>query len=166
MGDTPTAISFYQLLASTSFTLLGLWFAVLGLGRGDWSDPSRHRERLHVALFFFLPGTMGLASVLGGTNAVAWRVVFVLGAVVGLVESLRFLLGHQGLPGTTERLLGVLAPVLYLLVGVGAFVPGPQAGLTPLQIEGFVVGAVFLLGLTHVWRAFAERPARVAAPPR
>ncbi len=161
-----TAVTFYQLLASISFTLLGLWFVVLGLGRGDWSDPSRHRERLHVALFFFLPGTMGLASVLGGTNTVAWRVVFVLGAVVGLTESVRFLVGRQGLPGSVERVLAVLAPLLYLLVGLAAFVPGPEAGLAPLQIEGFVVAGVFLLGLTHVWRALAEAPARVASPPR
>ncbi|MCD2196792.1 hypothetical protein LQ327_25810 [Actinomycetospora endophytica] len=166
MGDTQTAFSFYQTLASISFTLLGLWFVVLGIGRGDWGSPARHRERLHVALFFFLPGTMGLASVLGGTNPLAWRVVFVLGAVIGLVESVPFLIGHQGLPGTVERVLGVLAPLLYLLVALAAFVPGPRAGLAPLQIEGFVIAAVFLLGLTHLWRAFAETPVAVSSRPR
>ena len=102
--------------------------------------------------------------MLGGTNTVAWRVVFVLGGVIGLAESVRFLLRRQGLPGSVERVLATAAPLLYLLVVLAAFVPGPQAGLAPLQIEGFVGAAVFLLGLAHVWRAFAEAPVDVASP--
>ncbi|MDL5154960.1 hypothetical protein [Actinomycetospora termitidis] len=159
MGDAQAAMAFYQLLASVSFTLLGLWFTALNLAHADWRHPGRHRERLHVALLFLLPGTLGLTSVLAGSNPIAWRVVFVLGGVIGLGESLVFLIRRRGLPGAGERVLAVLAPVLYALVVATAFVPTPVAGLVPLQIEGFVVAAVFLVGLTHVWRAFAERPA-------
>jgi hypothetical protein len=45
------AVAFYQLLATVSFTLLGLWFVVVGLSHGPWrTDPLRHRYDLHVAL--------------------------------------------------------------------------------------------------------------------
>ena len=41
------ALAFYQLLATASFTLLGLWFVVVGLSHGGWrTDPARHRYDL------------------------------------------------------------------------------------------------------------------------
>ena len=32
------AIAFYQSLSGVSFTLLGIWFAVMQFGHGDWRD--------------------------------------------------------------------------------------------------------------------------------
>ena len=64
------ALAFYQLLATASFTLLGLWFVVVGLSHGGWrTDPTRHRYDLHVALHFLLPGATGLAAGLAGGEA-------------------------------------------------------------------------------------------------
>jgi hypothetical protein len=152
------AASFYQTLTTISFTLLGLWFVVLGLSHPDWRAPSRHRARLHVALCFFLPGVMGLVAILGGTNPLVWRLTFLLGGVMGLVESLRYMRAPDRLTGPGENVLGVLAAVLHAMVAAAAFIPAPVGGLAPLQLEGFVVTLVFLLGMVHVWRALSERP--------
>jgi hypothetical protein len=65
------ATVFYQALSGVSFTLLGLWFGVIQFAHGGWrSDPARHRATLHIALHFFLPGTMALGSLLSGTPTV------------------------------------------------------------------------------------------------
>lgn len=159
------AATFYQLLATVSFTLLGLWFVVQGLSHGPWhGDPGRHRSARHIALHFFLPGTMGLAAVLAGGEPLVWRVTFLLGALIGLVESIGFLRAAPGPAGVSHRVLRALGPVLYLLVGAAALVPGPLGGLVPLQLEGIATGLVFLAGLGYVWLAYAE-PAPFAEAP-
>jgi hypothetical protein len=101
------ALAFYQLLATASFTLLGLWFVVVGLSHGGWrTDPARHRYDLHVALHFLLPGATGLAAVLAGGEPLFWRVAALLAVAVtslplglvpmqieGMVTGLVFLAG-------------------------------------------------------------------------
>ncbi|MEJ8280338.1 hypothetical protein [Pseudonocardia spirodelae] len=157
------ALSFYQSLSSVSFTLLGLWFTVIGLSHGGWrSDPALHRSTLHVALHFFLPGLMGLGSVLAGGNSVAWRVTFGVLGLIGLVESLAFLRHRLGPAAPAVRLLRLLDPLLYALVVATVFLPGPVAGVTPLQVEGAVTGLLFVVGLCYLWFAFAQRA--TAAP--
>jgi hypothetical protein len=155
------ATSFYQLLTTVSLTLLGLWFAVLGIAHGGWrDDPVRHRATLHIALLLLLPGVMGLASVLGGTNPVLWRTAFMLGGVVGVVEAVQFVRAPHRPSGVLERVLQGAAPLLYTLVIGAALVPVPLGGLVPLQVEGIATGLVFLAGIAHLWLAFAEAPPR------
>lgn len=152
--------TFYQTLTSVSFTLLGLWFAVMQFSHGGWrSDPERHRATLHVALHFFLPGVLGLGSLLGGTgaNGLVWRVTFVVGGVVGLFEAIVFLSGARPALGLGSRLLRVLSPVLWALVVIAAFLPTLTPSITSLQVEGVAVALIFICGLCYVWLAFAER---------
>ena len=154
------ATVFYQALSGVSFTLLGLWFGVLQFAHGGWrSDPARHRATLHIALHFFLPGTMALGSLLSGDSdgGLLWRAAFVLGGVIGCAESVTFLSVPSGVPGLGAQTLRLLDPLLYALVVVVAFVPGPVGALTPLQMEGVLTGLLFLTGLCYVWLAFAER---------
>jgi hypothetical protein len=154
------ATVFYQALSGVSFTLLGLWFGVLQFAHGGWrSDPARHRATLHIALHFFLPGTMALGSLLSGDSdgGLLWRVAFVLGGVIGCAESVTFLLVRSGVPGLGVQVLRLLDPLLYALVVVVAFVPGPVGVLAPRQLEGVLTGLLFLTGLCYVWLAFAER---------
>ncbi|HYZ08087.1 MAG: hypothetical protein M3291_12040 [Actinomycetota bacterium] len=154
------ATVFYQALSGVSFTLLGLWFGVIQFAHGGWrSDPRRHRATLHIALHFFLPGTMALGSLLSGDadGGLLWRVAFVLGGVIGCAESVAFLRFPSGVPGLGVSALRLLDPLLYALVVVVAFVPGPVGVLTPLQMEGVLTGLLFLTGLCYVWLAFAER---------
>ena len=123
------ALAFYQLLATASFTLLGLWFVVVGLSHGGWrTDPVRHRYDLHVALHFLLPGATGLAAVLAGGEPLFWRVAALLSAIAGLAESLGFLAAPgfpRALPG---RFLRALDPLLYAGVGVAAVTSPARPG--------------------------------------
>ena len=152
--------TFYQTLTSVSFTLLGLWFGVMQFSHGGWrSDPDRHRTTLHIALHFFLPGVLGLGSLLGGTasSGLVWRVTFVVGGAVGLVEAIAYLTSARPALGFAPLLLRLISPTLWALVIVAAFVPQLSIGVTSLQLEGVAVGLIFVCGLCYVWLAFAER---------
>lgn len=156
---------FYQTLSAMSFTLLGVWFAVIQFSNGRWrSNPQRHRTNLHVALHFFLPGFLGLGALLSGSGdgGLIWRLVFVLGGMVGVVESLSFLLVPGGLLGLAGRFLRTADPVLYMLMVLAAVLPAGLFVVTPLQIEGMVTGTLFMFGLCYAWLAFAE-PASTTA---
>jgi hypothetical protein len=153
------SVTFYQTLTSVSFTLLGLWFGVIQFAHGGWrSDPDRHQATLHIALHFFLPGVLGLASLLGGSgaNGLIWRVTFVVGGVIGLFEAIVYLTGARPALGFGSKLLRVFSPALWALVVIAAFLP-PLLNLSSLQVEGLAVGLIFVCGLCYVWLAFAER---------
>jgi len=154
----PTS-TFYQTLSGVSFTLLGLWFTVMQLGHGGWrTDPTRHRAGLHIALHFFLPGVLGLFSLLVGapSGSLIWRITFAVGGLIGLAEAVDYL-GNKSRP-TESRALGLalLDPVIFLAVVGGVFLPADVLIITPLQAEGIVVGVAFLSGLASAWLAFAE----------
>jgi hypothetical protein len=155
------AISFYQTLTSVSFTLLTIWFAVMQFSHGGWrSDPTLHRSTLHIALHFFLPGMLGLGSLLSSPTdgGVIWRSAFILAGVLGAAESIQFFGSPGGPTGSTHRALRALDPLLYLGLVITSFIPAKSLMLTPLQIGGMVNGALFLTGLGYVWLAFAEPP--------
>lgn len=152
-------ITFYQTLAGMSFTLLGLWFGVLQFAGGSWrTDPAKHRWSLHIALHFFLPGMASLASMLAaGTSGSIWRITFVAVGLVGLVEAVSFLRTAVLPRPRSSRILCVLDPVLYALMGAVALAPKEAFGVPRLHLAGMAAGLVFLVGLCHVWLAFAER---------
>ena len=164
------AIAFYQLLATASFTLLGLWFVVVGLSHGGWrTDPVRHRFDLHVALHFLLPGATGLAAVLAGGEPLFWRAAALLAAVAGVAESIAFLGAPHFPRAPAGRILRSLDPLLYALVGAAAVTSLPIANVVPMQVEGAATGLVFLAGTAYLWLAYAERPTPrppAAAPDR
>ena len=155
------AVAFYQTLTSVSFTLLTIWFAVMQFSHGGWrTDGDRHRATLHIALHFFLPGMLGLSSLLSAPadGGVIWRAAFVLAGAIGAAEAVQFLVAPEGPDGSVQRALRALDPLLYLALVAAAFVPAKATTLTPLQIGGMINGALFLSGLCSVWLAFAERP--------
>jgi hypothetical protein len=153
------AITFYQSLSGVSFTLLGIWFAVLQMGHGDWMDRHRHRSTLHIALHFFLPGLAGLVAVLaaGAADGLVWRFAFLLAGMVGLVEAVGFLLTPGGPRALSGRALRVLDVPAYLAVMAVTLVRPGEFALSPLQLAGLATGTVFTLGLCYVWLAFSER---------
>jgi hypothetical protein len=153
------AITFYQALAGTSFTLLGLWFGIVQFAHGGWRiDPRQHRAGLHVALHFFLPGMASLASMLaaGVAGGFIWRSTFVVTGLIGLVEAVSFLRLRLEAVALPSRILRSLDPVLYAAMVVVACVPPGLHALTPLQLAGMATGGVFLVGLCFMWLAFAE----------
>lgn len=159
--------AFYQTLTGVSFTLLGLWFAVMQFSHGRWrSDPARHRTTLHIAMHFFLPGVLGLSSLLGSSagSGLVWRVTFAAGGMIGLVESITYLRRHRIPLGAPARVLRLASPVLWVLVIIASMLPTRAGALTSLQIEGMAVGLVFICGLCYVWLAFAEREVQPDRP--
>ncbi|MDF2978302.1 MAG: conserved rane protein of unknown function [Actinomycetospora sp.] len=154
------ALSFYQLLTTVSFTLLGLWFVVLGLDPRWRQDPTRHRASLHTTLMFFLPGVMGLGSVLSGGDALFWRAFFVVGGLAGLAEAVAYLRA----PADGDRVLRALAPPAYAAVVAAAVLPGPVLGLVPLQVEGLATGLVFVGGTAGLWLALTRSREPAARP--
>jgi hypothetical protein len=168
------AVFFYQTLTNISFTLLGIWFAVMQFAHGAWlADEHRHRSMLHIALHFFLPGMAGLASLLSapGDSGLVWRLSFIVAGIAGAAESVEFIRAPHGPIGVPQRTLRALDPVLYLAVVATAFVPATGFVLAPLQVGGIVNGLILLTGLFFVWLAYAERatvdqqPARPPAQP-
>jgi hypothetical protein len=170
------ATTFYQVLTTASFTLLGIWVGVMQFAHGGWrTDPARHATTLHVTLKFFLPGVVGLASLLGsaGSGGLVWRVTFMLGGLAGAAESVHFLLRGAARPAAIRR-LALVDPLLYLAMVTVAFVPGGVLAVTPLQAEGMATGLVFVTGLLGVWIALSEQaaaddpapaPVRTSRPP-
>ncbi|HEU0087920.1 MAG TPA: hypothetical protein VFQ77_09745 [Pseudonocardiaceae bacterium] len=159
---------FYQTLSSMSFTLLGIWFAVMQFANGSWrGDPQRHRANLHIALHFFLPGFLGLSALLSGNpdSGLLWRSVFVLGGLVAVAESLSFLQLSRAPFGLAGQVLRMLDPVLLTLMVVAAVLPEGLFLVTPLQIEGMLTGLLFMSGLCYVWLAFAEPAPPTPQPP-
>jgi hypothetical protein len=151
--------TFYQALTTVSFTLLGIWLAVMQSAHGGWrTDPARHATTLHITLKFFLPGVLGLVSLLGSSTGggLVWRVAFVVGGLAGFVESVRYLLRDIGRPVAVRR-LALADPVLYLLFVTVALLPASTLAVTPLQAEGLATGTVFVTGLLGVWIALSER---------
>lgn len=160
--------NFYQTLTGTSFTLLGLWLTIMQLSHGGWrTDPVRHRATIHIALHFFLPGVLGMFSLLTGVGdgGVLWRTTFVIGGGIGLIEALACLRAGALPHGRIHAALSQLDPALYLAVIVAAFVPPRTVALTPLQIEGMTTGLLFVSGLCSAWLAFAEREVPGPPPP-
>lgn len=160
--------TFYQVLTNTSFAVLGIWIGVMQFAHGGWrSDPARHATTLHLTLKFFLPGTVGLASLLGsaGNGGLVWRITFVLGGLVGVAESVYFLVRGLGYPAAVRR-LALADPLLYIVIVVVAFLPASALAVTPLQAEGMATGLVFVTGLVGVWIALSERaPAAATEQP-
>jgi hypothetical protein len=158
------AIPFYSALTSVSFTLLGIWFAVMQFGHGEWRD-NRHRSTLHIALHFFLPGLAGMVALLAGNVAggLIWRMAFLVVGIVGVVESIGFLGAPDAPRAAVGRFLAVLGVPVYAIVAAGTFVRQDQLALTPLQLEGLANALLFVIGMCLVWLAFAERRSAMQA---
>ena len=163
------ATGFYETLAGTSLTLLGLWIGVLQLAPAGWrTDAAGRASTLHLSLKFFLPGVLGLASLLStaGDSALVWRAAFAVGGLIGFVESVRYL-GRVARPAALRR-LAVVDPVLFLLMAAVALLPAGVLPIPALQAEGIVAALVFVTGLVGVWFALADRapePALRTSPP-
>jgi len=161
--------TFYQTLSGVSFTLLGLWFTIMQLGHGGWrTEPARHRAGLHIALHFFLPGVLGMFSLLvsAPSGSLIWRITFALGGLIGLTEAIDYL-GSKSRPTELRALgLALLDPVIFVAVAGGSFLSADALIITPLQVEGIVVGIAFVSGLSSAWFALAEPLAGASAEAR
>lgn len=154
--------AFYATASGLCFTLLGFWWVVVQFRHDDLtSDGPRRRLAFVVSLHFVIPGIMSLASLLAGDNGLLWRIAFGSAGILGLAAVV--IAGRQGVPGATgtmamiQRLEWVVAP-LYIVLTLVAIVPESVRGfgLQPLQVEGYVLTTIVLLGILFAWALFTE----------
>jgi hypothetical protein len=150
--------TFYSIVSAINFTLLGLWWVAVK-ERSDigGTDARRRRMAYLVSLSFVIPGTVSLLAQVAPDEPVLWRTSFTLAGVAGAVgiallgQSLRDLTGETLL----VRVLWWVAVPMYVLVALVAAVPGiPDAldlRLSSIEIEGFLLSLLVLLGVQAAW---------------
>jgi hypothetical protein len=153
--DTST---FYATASALCFTLLGFWWVVVEYKHDELttSPGSRHFTFL-VSLHFILPGIVSLASLLA-TGAL-WRVAFGLAGLTGMLAVIVGMRDIEALPGPVRGLgrAAWLGVPLYGLLTVVAIFPDlarSLLSLEPLQVEGFILLVVLLLGILLAWILF------------
>ena len=155
--------AFYQTVSTFCFTLLGLWWAVVQLRHSEWtSDVTWRRMAYSVHLSFLVPGVMSLGAQTAGEIKIIWRLVFVAScalAVLGLVflARARPLTPYRGWFLRHGRWLTIGA---YVIIAVVAFAPELAQQLDPkltaLQIEGWLLTLVVMLGVSVAWDLLVE----------
>jgi hypothetical protein len=141
--------AFYGAISPAALALLGLWLVAVQM-RADEVRASRElsRRTYAVALFFALPGLMGVMALVDTANPVFWRVSF---GLIGLAGA-AVLFPVRGLPGgeRVRNAADVLAVILYAAIAVLAIIGGPVAErtaavlLTAMIFVGFNVAWLFL----------------------
>ena len=159
--------NFYAVATGLSFTLLGLWWVVVALHLDVWmNDPGLRRLARNVSQYFVVPGLMSLVSLIAVSETVLWRFGFGVGALLGLVESMRAATGRSraiSLSGA-PRAVAVVAAVMYLIAGALAVDPTLPAAagvdLSALEVEALLVALLLFLGVNVVWTFFAHPPGK------
>jgi hypothetical protein len=161
---------FYSTTAQACFTVLSVWWVILGLNFQRWvKDPPRRLMVYDVSLYFLLPGLMSLVSLLAVGVPGIWRVAFALGATAGAIESVilpihRARRGRSGLP---ERGADWVSFALYALIAVVAVRPSlvgsAGLGLRPLEVEGILIAALLLVGFLLAGLMFVTAAGEAAA---
>ena len=142
---------FYGAVSAACFALLGLWWVVIELNHGSWlEDPALRRTAGRVSLYFLIPGTISLLSMLDD-GGVFWRVVFLTGAAVGLGDAI--LAARAGPTPGASRAFSLVGFGTFALVALVAAIPGlvRNLGVAPLAVEGVLVALLLLLGAWMAW---------------
>lgn len=143
--------AFYQLLAGTSFTLVGLWWVVVDK-RPRWkTDPVRRRLAGGTYVSFLLPGLMATLAQIDRQTPYLWRVSFVLCAGVGLWSTsgllrLEWSTSEQVGPFRRFRWAVVAIYLAILALGAAPTLAG-RLGVAPLVVGGVLL--VLLVVLAH-----------------
>jgi hypothetical protein len=161
--------TFYTTVAQASFTLLALWWVLLQIRHDEWFVDAPYRRSVYdVSLYFLLPGMMSLASLLAVQETSIWRASFAVFGIVGAIES-AFLMARRGPMRAARPLMragDVLSLLLYGLVALVALwkeLPAELGiDLRPLEVEGLLVAALLLLGITLAAAIFVSTGPHVA----
>jgi len=159
--------SFYAIVTGICFALTGLWWNVVE-GRKDWlADPKMRSLAGGVYASFLVPGVMSLGAQIGGENKLVWRTVFVLAALAGIFFTgrLHIHMLKSGQAGLFARSRWVVV-LLYVLVAILGLLPELAAplGLTPIQVEAFLLCIIILNGHGLAWEMMTRRPAEKPSP--
>lgn len=164
--DTST---FYATASALCFTLLGFWWVVVEYRHAELTrDPGSRTFTFLVSLHFIVPGLVSLASLLA-TGAL-WRVAFGLAGLTGMAAVIVGMRNVAARPGPLRGLgraawLGVPLYGLLTLVAAVPDVARTSLQLEPLQVEGFILLVVLLLGILLAWTLFTGQLADAEEAP-
>jgi hypothetical protein len=159
---------FYAATGGACFALLGLWWVVIQLNQESWlRDRDLRRMAGRTSLYFLLPGTMSILSLLDPDGPIFWRAVFLSGAAVGLVEALLALRSARGRASGQPAALLIASFAIYAAVAVVALSPAliRRLGLVPLLVEGVLLAGLILLGAALAWTQFVASAERANTAP-
>jgi hypothetical protein len=153
--------SFYAIVSGICFALTGLWWTVVE-ARKDWLKDAKLRSLAGgVYASFLIPGVMSLGAQIGGDNKLVWRTVFAIAAILGMIFTIRLLnvIRKTPNPGFFARSRWLVV-ALYLLVLILGLFPGLAAptGLTPIQVEAFLLSIIILNGHCLAWEMMTHKP--------
>ena len=161
---------FYAAVGGACFALLGLWWVVIELNHGAWlRDRQLRRMAGRTSLYFLLPGTISIVSLLDVEGTLFWRGVFLSGAAVGLVAAVIALRDSRQSPAGQPAVLLVVSFAVYVAIALVAASPTLVKRLcaTPLVVEGILLAGLILLGAAMAWSQFvasAQRSGGDVAP--
>jgi hypothetical protein len=152
--------SFYRAVATASFTLLGLWWIVVQsrYGRGEGAGVAR-RHAYGIALFFLLPGIMGLIASINAEVSLLWRIAFGACAAIGMLEVGLYLAtgGVRSAPAVGLRACGLALYALILALAIHPpIAPDAGLGLRPQEAESILLGLLLFVGANLVWLGLTE----------
>lgn len=156
--------TFYSTTAQISFTLLGLWWVVVQFKHQEWMpDAQLRRMSYDISLYFLLPGIMSLLSLLAADAKFLWRIGFGLAGLLGLVETILFLVGNNKTSTGSSQPMRVgrwgVVIIYALIILVASFpdlVPTLGVPLKAIEVEGIMVALLIFLGVNFAWTLFAE----------
>jgi len=161
--------TFYAAASALCFTLLGFWWVVVQFRHVELTHAAGPRRfAFLVSLYFVLPGLVSLASLLAG-GGILWRLSFGLAGIVGIVA---VVVGTRQVTATSGTMAALarwswLAVPLYALLGVIAAFPEiarKGLGLEPLQVEGYILVVILLLGILFAWMLFTDPLTHTTVP--
>jgi hypothetical protein len=156
-----TLDSFYQVLSGICFVMTGLWWSVVE-GRKDWlRNPTMRNLAGGVYASFLIPGVMALGAQIGGENKLVWRTVFAIAAILGIFFTTRLLAftlrTKQAGAMARNRWVVIILYILVLVFGVFPELAAPT-GLTPIQVEAFIISIIVLTGHALAWVMMTHNP--------
>jgi hypothetical protein len=163
--DTTT---FYAASSALCFTLLGFWWVVVQFRHAELTrDTAARRFAFLVSLHFIVPGLVSLASLLA--TGPLWRVAFGLAGLTGVAAAIAGMRAAESKPGLLSGIgrAGWLGIPIYGLITIIALAPDiarTNLGVEPLQVEGFLLVVILLIGILLAWSMFtASQPSDEAA---
>ncbi len=157
--------TFYAIVSGTSFTLVGLWWNVLGRRAELTATPEARRLAGAVYLSFLLPALMGMFAQVDPANPTVWRSTFALVATFGAWSTTGLLQLDRSVahPGPFRRFRWLVVVLYALIIALGIF-PHLPSGLGLSGLQAAAIALILLIVLAHglAWEFMVDRDGETA----